>query len=100
MVQGGRLYRCLLTTNFYFLDLNGEETMNGYQGKLLVADLTKGTLIDEPLNERYARDFIGSTSLAARYLFDMVDKKTDPLGPDNPLILMPGLLNGTSGPRG
>ena len=72
--------------------------MNGYQGKLLVADLTKGTLIDEPLNERYARDFIGSTSLAARYLFDMVDEKTDPLGPDNPLILMPGLLNGTSGP--
>ncbi len=72
--------------------------MNGYQGKLLIADLTRGTLTDEPLNEKYARDFIGSTSLAARYLFDMVDEKTDPLGPDNPLILMPGLLNGTSGP--
>lgn len=72
--------------------------MNGYQGKLLVADLNKGTLKDEPLNEKYARDFLGSTSLAARYLFDMVDEKTDPLGPDNPLILMPGLFNGTSGP--
>jgi len=64
--------------------------MNGYQGKLLIADLTKGTLQDEPLNEKYARDFIGSTGLAARYLFDMVDEKTDPLGPDNPLILMTG----------
>ncbi|MCJ7771999.1 MAG: aldehyde ferredoxin oxidoreductase, partial [Desulfobacterales bacterium] len=64
--------------------------MNGYWGKLLVADLSKGTLTDEPLNENYARDFIGSTGLAARYLFDMVDEKTDPLGPDNPLILMPG----------
>ena len=72
--------------------------MNGYWGKLLVADLSKGTLTDEPLNERYARDFLGSTGLAARYLYDMVDEKTDPLGPDNPLILMPGLLNGTSGP--
>jgi aldehyde:ferredoxin oxidoreductase len=72
--------------------------MNGYHGKLLVADLTRETLRDEPLNEKYARDFIGSTGLAARYLFDMVDEKTDPLGPDNPLILMPGLLNGTSGP--
>jgi aldehyde:ferredoxin oxidoreductase len=72
--------------------------MNGYHGKILVADLSKGTLIDEPLNEKYARDFIGSTGLAARYLYDMVDEKTDPLGPDNPLILMPGLLNGTSGP--
>ena len=72
--------------------------MNGYWGKILVADLSKGTLIDEPLNERYARDFLGSTGLAARYLFDMIDRNTDPLGPDNPLILMPGLLNGTSGP--
>ena len=72
--------------------------MKGYHGKILVANLTRGTLTDEPLNEKYARDFIGSTGLAARYLFDMVDEKTDPLGPDNPLILMPGLLNGTSGP--
>jgi len=72
--------------------------MNGYWGKLLVADLSKGTLTDEPLNEKYARDFLGSTGLAARYLYDMVDEKTDSLGPDNPLILMSGLLNGTSGP--
>jgi aldehyde:ferredoxin oxidoreductase len=72
--------------------------MKGYHGKILVANLSEGTLSDEPLNEKYARDFIGSTGLAARYLYDMVDEKTDPLGPDNPLILMPGLLNGTSGP--
>jgi len=72
--------------------------VNGYHGKILIADLSKEKLIDEPLNEKYARDFLGSTGLAARYLYDMVDEKTDPLGPDNPLILMPGLLNGTSGP--
>jgi aldehyde:ferredoxin oxidoreductase len=72
--------------------------MKGYQGKILIADLTSGTLKDEPLNEKYARDFLGSSGLAARYLYDMVDEKTDPLGEDNPLILMPGLLNGTSGP--
>jgi aldehyde:ferredoxin oxidoreductase len=72
--------------------------MNGYWGKILVVDLTKGTLTDEPLNERYARDFLGGTGLAARYLYDLIDENTDPLGPDNALILMPGLLNGTSGP--
>ena len=72
--------------------------MNGYWGKLLIADLSKGKLSDEPLNEKYACEFLGSTGLAARYLYDMVDEKTDPLGPDNPLIIMPGLLNGTSGP--
>jgi len=72
--------------------------MNGYQGKLLVADLGKLSLTEEPLNEQYARDFLGGTGLAARYLYDMVDEKTDPLGPDNVLILMTGLLNGTSSP--
>jgi aldehyde:ferredoxin oxidoreductase len=72
--------------------------MNGYHGKLLIVDLTRGTLTDEPLNEKYARDFIGGTGLAARYLYDMVDDKTDPLGDDNPLIFMSGMLNSTSGP--
>ena len=40
--------------------------MNGYQGKLLIADLTTGALTDEPLNEKYARDFLGGTGFAAR----------------------------------
>jgi len=72
--------------------------MNGYHGKILIADLDNGALTDEPLNEKYARDFLGSTGLAARYLYDMVNEKTDPLGADNQLVLMSGLLNGTSGP--
>jgi aldehyde:ferredoxin oxidoreductase len=72
--------------------------MHGYQGKILIADLTTGTITDEPLNEKYARDFLGGTGLAARYLFDQVDENTDPLGPDNPLIFMTGMLNGSSGP--
>ena len=72
--------------------------MNGYRGKILVVDLTKKELKDEPLNEQYARDFIGAGGIACRYLVDMTDEKTDPLGPDNPLIFMAGLLTGTGGP--
>ncbi len=72
--------------------------MNGYMGKILVVDLTKMEIKDEPLNEQYARDFIGAGGIACRYLADMVDEKTDPLGPDNPLIFMTGLLNGTGAP--
>ena len=68
--------------------------MNGYQDKLLVADLTKEMLIDEPLNEKYARNFLGSTGLAARYLFDMVDEKTDPLGPEGVSLHGSCLYNG------
>jgi aldehyde:ferredoxin oxidoreductase len=72
--------------------------MNGYMGKILVVDLTKKELKDEALNEQYARDFLGAGGIACRYLADMIDEKTDPLGPDNPLIFMTGLLTGAGGP--
>ncbi|MDD5171335.1 MAG: aldehyde ferredoxin oxidoreductase N-terminal domain-containing protein, partial [Syntrophales bacterium] len=72
--------------------------MNGYMGKLLVVDLTKKELKDELLNEQYARDFLGAGGIACRYLADMIDEKTDPMGPDNPLIFMTGLLTGSGGP--
>lgn len=72
--------------------------MNGYMGKMLRVDLDTGKTWDEPLDETYARDFIGGSGLAARLIFDMTDAHTDPLGPDNPLILMTGPLVGTSMP--
>jgi len=72
--------------------------MNGYMGKLLVVDLTSGKIKDEPLNENYAREFIGGSGLACRYLYDMVGAKTDPLGPENPLFFMTGPLTGTRAP--
>jgi aldehyde:ferredoxin oxidoreductase len=69
--------------------------MNGYMGKILSVDLSAGKLWDEPLNETYARAFVGGSGLAARYVYDMVDGSTDPLGPDNPLVFMTGPLVGT-----
>ena len=72
--------------------------MYGYHGKILHVDLTTGALEDRPLNEEYVRLFVGGSGLAARYLYDMVDGETDPLGPDNPLILMAGPLVGTAMP--
>jgi len=72
--------------------------MDGYTGKLLVVDLSVKELHDEPLNEKYARQFIGGAGLACRYLYDMVDATTAPLGSGNPLVFMNGLLTGTSAP--
>lgn len=72
--------------------------MDGYMGKLLAVDLSSGEIEDEPLNMEYARQFIGGSGLAARYLYDMVTVDTDPLGPDNPLIFMTGPLTGTRAP--
>ena len=72
--------------------------MHSYLGKILRVDLTTKALWDEPLNEAYARAFVGGSGLAARYLCDMVDSRTDPLGPDNPLIFMTGPLVSTTMP--
>lgn len=69
--------------------------MIGYMGKILHVDLDRGRTWDEPLNADYARSFVGGSGLAARYLLDLVDGKTDPLGPGNPLILMTGPVVGT-----
>jgi aldehyde:ferredoxin oxidoreductase len=72
--------------------------MNGYMGKLLVVDLTKGKLEDEPLNPEVARDFVGGAGYAARTLYDELGPHTDPLGPDNTLMFMTGPLVGTRAP--
>ena len=72
--------------------------MYGYMRRLLLVNLTSGEIKDEPLNEEYARAFVGGSGLAARYICDMVDGDTDPLGPDNPLVFMTGPLVGTAMP--
>jgi aldehyde:ferredoxin oxidoreductase len=77
--------------------------MNGYTGKLLRVDLSSGKLWTEALNEQFARQYLGGSALAARYLYEiskgeMPGRSIDPLGPDNPLIFMTGPLVGTAMP--
>ncbi|OQY19649.1 MAG: hypothetical protein B6I34_09380 [Anaerolineaceae bacterium 4572_32.1] len=62
--------------------------MDGYHGKLLWVDLGDGRVRDESLRADYVESFIGGSGLAIRYLYDLIDADTDPLGPDNPLIFM------------
>ncbi len=72
--------------------------MNGYLGRLLSVDLTSGKIVEEGLNAEYARMFIGGSGLAARYIYDLADAQTDPLGPESPLVFMTGPLGGTRAP--
>jgi aldehyde:ferredoxin oxidoreductase len=72
--------------------------MNGYLSKILHVDLSTGRLRDQPLKEELARAFVGGSGLAARIIYDMVDRDTDPLGPENPLVFMTGPLVGTAMP--
>jgi len=72
--------------------------MNGYMGKLLVVDLTVGTVREEALDDTLARDFVGGAGYAARYLYNELGPHPDPLGPENTLMFMTGPLVGTRAP--
>jgi aldehyde:ferredoxin oxidoreductase len=69
-----------------------------YAERILHVDLTTRKYTVEPLNLVYARKYIGGKGLAARYLFDLLKPGTDPLGPENVLIIMTGPLTGTLAP--
>src|SRR5512136_3279491 len=63
--------------------------------KILRVNLTKGTCTTEPLNMKWARDYIGQRGLATKYFTAEVDPKVDPLSPANKLIYATGPLTGT-----
>ncbi len=72
--------------------------LNGYYGKILKVDLTAGTTeVMEPDPELY-RKYLGGAGLAAKLFFDMGAFDVDPLGPENPLMIMHGPLAGTTLP--
>jgi len=70
----------------------------GYTGKILKVDLSAGKISEEKLNMNFAKIFLGGSGLACRILYDMINRDTNPLGPENPLIFMTGPLTGTPAP--
>ena len=72
--------------------------MYGYSGKILVADLSKRETSTIPIDEGIASKFLGGSGYASRLLYDIIDPKADPLGPDNVLLFMIGPLTGTLAP--
>ncbi len=67
----------------------------GWQKRILRINLTEGTAASEPLNMEWAHDYLGERGLATKYLYEAMDPKADPLGPDNVLIFATGPLTGT-----
>ena len=72
--------------------------MDGYYGKILKVDMTKGTTEIFELAPELLRKYLGGSGLAAKLFFDMGAWKEDPLGPGNPLFIMHGPLSGTTLP--
>ncbi len=72
--------------------------MNGYMGKILNVDLSKGELTDEALDDKLCEDFIGGYGIGARLIYSRQKAGVDPLGPENTLGFMTGPLTGTGIP--
>ena len=72
--------------------------VNGYTGKILLVDLTSGTISKEQFPEDIYRNYIGGIGLGAKILYDHMKAHVDPLGAENVLGFVPGLLTGTPTP--
>jgi aldehyde:ferredoxin oxidoreductase len=67
----------------------------GFIGKILWVDLTNKKITVEMPEEKLYRDFQGGYGLGAKILFDRMAPGVDPLGPDNILGMVTGVLTGT-----
>jgi len=74
--------------------------LHGYAGRILHIDLTTGKTHVAPLNEEYAKKYIGGIGLGIRLLLDNSKPGVDPFSPENPLILATGPIAGTMWPTG
>jgi len=67
----------------------------GYVGKVLCVDLTSGKIETQQLDENVIKDFLGGWGINYRLEYDLLKPGTDPLSPDNPIIIGAGPLCGT-----
>ncbi|MBE0614468.1 MAG: aldehyde ferredoxin oxidoreductase family protein [Burkholderiales bacterium] len=72
----------------------------GWTKKVLRVDLSKGTCKSEPLNMKWAQEYLGQRGLATKYFVEEVDPKVDPLSPANKMIMATGPLTGTMASTG
>jgi aldehyde:ferredoxin oxidoreductase len=67
---------------------------NGYNGKILVVDLTTGSHEVREPEERWYRTYWGGTGIIAETLLNEIDPDIDPLGPENVLIFACSVVTG------
>lgn len=73
-------------------------SLNGFTGKLLIINLDNNGITEEPLNEEIAKNFLGGAGYCCKYLYDKLDKDTDPLSPENIIMFMTGPFCGSNIP--
>jgi len=68
---------------------------NAYMGKILWVDLSDGNIREEIIPDEIYEAHLSGLGLAAYYLYNRIPAGADPLGPDNILGFVSGLLTGT-----
>jgi aldehyde:ferredoxin oxidoreductase len=66
----------------------------GYAGHYLEVDLTKGVVHKKEMEKEWARLYLGGTGVSSKILWERTTVETDPLSPDNVLIVGTGPLTG------
>ena len=66
--------------------------------QIVRVNMGTGAITKEPLPAGWSR--YGGRALTSAIVFKEVPANADPLGPDNKLVIAPGLLGGTSAPNG
>ncbi len=69
--------------------------MKYYMGKILIVDLTAGTVSTEEVPQHVFDAVLTGKGLAAWYLYKNIPAGADPMGPDNILGFVSGALTGT-----
>ncbi|MCX6655205.1 MAG: hypothetical protein NTY03_08800 [Candidatus Bathyarchaeota archaeon] len=68
------------------------------EARLLVVDLSTNKTYIEPIEPKILHKFYGGLGLNTWLLYNHTGPKTDPLGPDNIVLISPGILTGTNAP--
>ncbi len=71
---------------------------NGYWGRVLFVNLSTGEIRAETLPEETYRHSLGGYGLGVHILLEHMPPGAHPLGPDNMLGFLPGLLTGSGAP--
>ncbi len=69
--------------------------MNAYTGKILFVDLTEGKINEESIDDKVYEKFMSGVGLGAYICYSRIPENADPLGPDNIIGFVNGLLTGT-----
>jgi len=66
--------------------------LEGYGGNTLIVNLSTGEIKKEPLDKELAEKFIGGWGFCQKLMYDYMPVGKEPLAPENPIIISPGLL--------